>query len=194
MNKTIMRSSFIGGLFASLLLLSGCSMIQVSQDYDPKADFTQLHSYQWLPADMQTKPKATDFEKTNPLIAKRIETALVHELNLKGQSIVDKGADAYITYHISSVSKIRSSPVTTSIGFGSGLGGGVYTGFGFQTGSDVEQYQEGQLVVDILSLKGQLLWRGTSSTPLEDHSTPEETTKLVNEIVQKLMAQYPPKK
>lgn len=180
-------------LFA-LVTLAGCSTIQVSQDYDNSTDFSQIHSFQWLPAAKQSKPKAADFNKQNPLIAKRIENAITHEMNLKGQPIVNQGADAYITYHIASVQKIRSSPVTTSIGFGTGISGGLYTGFGFQSGNNVEPYDEGQLVVDILSLKGQLLWRGTSTTPLEEHSTPEETTKLINKIVQKLLAQYPPKK
>lgn len=193
MKTHAIRTLITLGFITMLLSLSGCSTIQVSQDYDQQASFSNLHSYQWLPADMQTKPKASDFQKNNPLIAKRIETALVHELSLKGQSIVPKDADAYITYHISSAQKIRSSPVTTSIGFGTG-GRGIYTGFGFQTGSDIQQYEEGQLVIDILSLKGKLLWRGTSSTPLEEHSTPEETTKLINEVIKKLMAQYPPKK
>lgn len=191
--KATIQTVITVGFMATLLNLGGCSTIQVSQDFDPQASFSGLQTYQWLPADMQTKPKASEFEKSNPLIAKRIKAALVQELSLKGQSLVNGDADAYITYHISSMQKIRSTPVTTTIGFGSG-GGGVFTGFGFQTGSDIQQYEEGQLVVDILNKKGQLLWRGTSSTPLEEHASPEETTELINKVMKKLMAQYPPKK
>lgn len=178
------------GLLTSLLY--GCSSIQVSQDYAPGIQFSGLKNYQWLPADQETKPTATEFAKNNPLIAKRIKDAIRHELSLKGFSIVDQNADAFITYHISSIQKLRSSPVTTTIGFGTGFGGHSFGGFGFQTGSDIDQYEQGQLIIDVLSKQGKLLWRGKSTTPLEEHASPEETTKLINEVIQKLLAQYPP--
>ncbi|MDX1795568.1 MAG: DUF4136 domain-containing protein [Hydrogenovibrio sp.] len=174
------------------LFFYGCSSIQVSQDYAPGIQFSGLKTYQWLPADQQTKPTATEFTKNNPLIAKRIEDAIRYELSQKGLSIVDQKADAYITYHISSIQKLRSSPVTTTIGFGTGFGSHTYGGFGFQTGADIDQYEQGQLIIDVLSKQGKLLWRGKSTTPLEEHTTPEETTKLINEVIQKLLAQYPP--
>ncbi len=49
--------------------LSGCSTVQVSDDYDTSTDFSQLKTYDWLPAGDQVKPTAEEFEKKNPLIA-----------------------------------------------------------------------------------------------------------------------------
>jgi len=179
-------------LTATLFTLSACSTIEVSQDYDPKADFTKINSFEWLPAEKQTKPKASDFEKKNPLIAKRIEAAIESELKLKGKTFKDSQADAFVTYHISSLQKIHSSPVTTSVGVGRGWGAG-YGSIGFQTSPDVRQYEEGQLLIDVLDKNGNLMWRGKATSPLEEHPTPEETTKHINEAVQKLMSQFPPK-
>jgi len=174
-----------------LTLLSACSGIQVSQDYDDKANFSSIKTLQWVPNEKQIDPKASDFAKKNPLIAKRIEKAITDEMQAKGYHFVTQSPDAFITYHIGTQSKIRSQPVSTSIGFGT-FGGGGFGGIGIQTSPDVEQYEEGRLVIDILDTHQKLLWRGTSTTYLEDHLNSEETTELVNKVVQKLLAQYPP--
>ncbi|MDG4812173.1 DUF4136 domain-containing protein [Hydrogenovibrio sp. 3SP14C1] len=178
-------------ILSILTLLSGCSGIQVSQDYDDKANFGSIKTLQWVPNDKQIDPKASDFAEKNPLIAKRVENAITNEMQAKDYKFVTQNPDAFITYHIGTKSKIRSQPVSTSIGFGT-FGGGSFGGIGFQTSPDVEQYEEGRLVVDILDTNQKLLWRGTSTTYLEDHLSSEETTELVNKVVKKLLAQYPP--
>ena len=181
-------------LFAAafaVVTLSSCSSIQVSQDYQPGADFSQYKSYEWLPENMQTKPKQATFEKQNQLIAERINSAIVGDFKKKGFSFVESGADAYVTYHIKVSTKIRSLPVTTTIGVGTYWNHGS---IGMQTSPEVEQYEEGTLIVDVLDKNNKLLWRGTSTTYVEQHSDPQDTTKLVNEVVAKLLEQYPPKK
>ena len=188
MKKRILNAVWV---LSALGLLSACSGIQVSQDYDDKANFTNIKTLQWVPDDKQIDPKATEFAKKNPLIAKRIEKAIISEMQAKAYKFVTQNPDAFITYHVGTQSKVRSQPVSTSIGFGT-FGGGGYGGIGIQTSPDVEQYEEGRLVVDILDTNQKLLWRGTSTTYLEDHLSSEETTELVNKVVQKLLAQYPP--
>jgi hypothetical protein len=173
--------------------LSGCSTVQVSDDYDTGTDFSQLKTYDWLPAGDQVKPTAEEFEKKNPLIAERIQKAILANMNAKGYQFVSEKPNAYITYHVGVSSKIRSTPVTTSIGFGTGFYGG-YGGLGVQTGSDIEEYQQGKVVLDILDSNKKLVWRGISTSDVDQHAEPKEITEQVNEIVQKLLAQYPPKK
>lgn len=175
----------------SLSILTGCSTLEVSQDYEPGTDFNQIKSVQWLPEAQQIEPKANDFAKRNPLIAKRIDHALTETLKTKGIDLLEKDADGYITYHVSTNNKIRSRPVTTSVGIGaySGFGGSI----GIQSSPDVEQYTEGRLLVDILDKKGTLLWRGAATDYVEEHSTPEESTQSINTAIQKMMDQYPPK-
>ncbi len=63
-----------------------------------------------------------------------------------------------------------------------------------QTGSDIEEYQQGKVVLDILDSNKKLVWRGISTSDVDQHAEPKEITEQVNEIVQKLLAQYPPKK
>lgn len=180
-------------LFAAafaVVTLSSCSSIQVSQDYQPGADFSQFKSYQWLPANLQTKPTQATFEKQNPLIAERINSAIVNDFKQKGFRFVENGADAYVSYHIKVSTKIRSRPVTTTVGVGTYWN---YGSIGIQSSPEIQQYEEGTLIVDVLDKDNKLMWRGTSTTYVEQHSDPQDTTKLVNEVVAKLLEQYPPK-
>ncbi|MEA3405862.1 MAG: DUF4136 domain-containing protein [Pseudomonadota bacterium] len=170
--------------------VTGCSTIPVNQDYDSSANFSGIKSMQWLPTAQQTEPKASEFVKQQPLIAKRIQSAITLSLSAKGIELVDQSADAYITYHVSVQSKLRSEPFTTSFGFGTfGRRGGIV----FHSAPELYEYDEGKLVIDILNLQGEVIWRGISTSLLTEQSSPQQTTELVNQVVNKVLQQYPPK-
>lgn len=58
---------------------------------------------------------------------------------------------------------------------------------------DVQTYDEALLIVDPLRPNERdLLWGGNATYRLAAHSSPEKTTKLVNEAVEKIFAQFPP--
>lgn len=178
-------------LFALLLslLISGCTTVPVNQDYDSTADFSAIRSVEWLPASMQVIPKASEFERQQPLIAKRIQKAIQQSLSRKGIALLPEKADAYVTYHVVVKSSLRAEPVTTSFGIGTfGRHGGVL----FHTVPEVYEYEERTLLIDILNRQGNVLWRGSSPTFLTQQSTPQKTTELVNAVVRKILAQYPP--
>ena len=175
---------------ALLLGLVGCSNIPINQDYDASADFDAIKKVQWLPIQQQTQPTADAFRKESPLIAKRIENAIQSSLASRGVTLVNDQADAFVTYHFSIENRLRSDPFRTNIGFGSF---GRYGGVMFNTAPELYEYEEGKLVIDILDMRGNLLWRGISQSLLTEQSTPDETTNLVNAVVAKVLSQYPPK-
>lgn len=177
-------------MVALLLGLAGCSNIPINQDYDASADFSAIKKVQWLPVQQQVKPTAHDFQKQNPLIAKRIQNAIQASLATKGIALVNDQADAFVTYRFSVENKLRSDPFRTSFGFGTFS---RHSGIMFNTSPDFYEYEEGTLVIDILDMRGNLLWRGISQSLLTEQSTPAETTKLVNAVVEKVLSQYPPK-
>lgn len=185
-NRLFFSLIMVGVLFS----LSGCSSIQVSQDYDATANFSVIKTIQWLSEADQIEPKATTFAAQNPLIAKRIARAISTELNQKGITFVDKNPTGYVTYHIETVSKPRANQVTTSFGFGSY---GRFGGFGFQTSPDNDYYDQGKLVIDLFNDQKKLIWRGISTRYVEEHTAPDELTKTIQEVVKKLLDQYPPK-
>ena len=191
-----MMKSHTNRLFFSLIIvgllfgLNGCSSIQVSQDYDATANFSVIETVQWLDETDQIKPKAATFAAQNPLIAERITRAISAELNQKDITFVDKNPSGYVTYHVEMVSKPRTNQMTTSFGFGSY---GRFGGFGFQTSPDRDYYDQGKLVIDLFNNQKKLIWRGISTRYIEEHTAPDELTETIQEVVKKLLDQYPPK-
>ena len=73
--KYLWASAFFVGIVAlglTLVLLAGCSSLQVSSDYDPGADFSQYKTFGWPTGD---RPPEDALAK-NPLVAKRIEHSI----------------------------------------------------------------------------------------------------------------------
>ena len=173
-----------------LVIVFGCSGIQVSQDYDLLRDFSGLKTFAWQSV---TQKKTGDVRVDNPLLDTRIRKAVDRFLLEKGYQKVSQGTpDFYVGYQYTIRSKIRSDSVRTGAVFGVGSYG-RHGGFGVSTGSDIREYDEGMLVIDIIGAgSGDLMWRGTSTGYVSQHSDPEKTTKNVNETVEKILAQFPP--
>jgi hypothetical protein len=191
--KNLLRILSLGLFGPWLLWLGGCSTVEVSHDYERQANFSQIQSLMWLPAQAQTTPKAADFAKENPLIAKRIEQAIQDQLPAKGLTLVeaDTDSDAYITYHASTEKTLSSSPFGTSIGMGTGTGS-VFGGVLWRTGPDLETHNESVLKIDLLDRSHNLIWRGTGTTVLPDHPDATTLDERIREMVQKVLQQYPP--
>lgn len=176
----------------AVLSLAACSQISVKQDYDSSTDFKEVTQLSWLPLEKQVTPSAQEFSIREPLIAKRIEAAIDREITAKGLGFNSISPNAFITYHVTTQTKIRSTAASSSVGFGFG-GAGRFGGLAFSNAPDIQEYEEGKLVIDIVNLDGKLIWRGISTSILNEQSTPEKTTTFVNEVVTKLLEQFPPK-
>ncbi|MBW2620351.1 MAG: DUF4136 domain-containing protein [Deltaproteobacteria bacterium] len=173
-----------------LAIFIGCSGIEVSQDYDVAADFSNLKTFDWYSAEQK---KTGDLRVDNPLLDSRIRKAVDRSLAEKGYQRIFQGTpDFYVGYKYAILTRIGSEPVRTGIGFGFG-GAGSVGAIGIGTGGDVKEYDEGMLVIDITdTINRKLLWRGTGTRRVSRHSDPKKTTKEVNENVEKILAQFPP--
>lgn len=155
-------------------LLAACSSVSTSYDFDPKADFSGLKHYGWIPPN----PKAP--APRNPFARQRIEDAVNAELSKKGYTLGGQ-ADFLVAAHTGSQQRVR----VTDYGYGYGYWGGGRV--------DVYQYEEGTLIIDVISAKSKkLIWRGTATAAVPMSPSPEETTKLINEAVGKMMKDFPP--
>ncbi len=86
--------------------------------------------------------------------------------------ITDGTPDFYIIYKYSISRKIYSTPVSTGLGFGYGHYGSAGT-IGIRTGTEINEYDEGLLIIDFLKPDSDIvLWRGNSTRVVETHSTP----------------------
>ncbi|MEM8883178.1 MAG: DUF4136 domain-containing protein [Planctomycetota bacterium] len=170
------------GILACMLLV-GCSTISTTYDFDPKADFSGLRSYSWR----QPVTEAGDdkVEETNPLVVQRVKRALDTQLAANGFTRRERGGDFEIVFYLRSRERTE---VRQSYGAGYGY---RYGGWGGTV--DVYQYEEGSLIVDVINPKtSDAIWRGVARSALPRNPTPEQTDKLINEAVEKILQNFPP--
>ena len=172
-------------------IIAGCSGITVSQDYDKEADFTALRTFSWK---LDPDKRPDDQAEMSPLVATRVRNAIENELRARGIIFNAGSPDFLVDYNIKVESKISSSNVGTTIGFGTG-GYGHIGGVVISTAPDIRQYDEGTLYIDFYTVEdSKLIWRGISSQVIDKHEPPERVTKQINLNVQKILEQFPPGK
>jgi hypothetical protein len=178
-------------LFIFLILsISACSSVKVSQDYDLDKPLPVLKTYLWQTA---AQTKTGDVRVDNPLLNERIRGAVDRVLAQKGLQPAAAGTpDFKVAYQLSINQKIKSDDVRGGVGFGMGSYG-RHGGVAIGTGSTVTTYDEGLLVIDFTNAQGDLLWRGNGTRYLPEHTNPEKTEKIYNELVEKILEQFPPK-
>lgn len=185
----IRSRNFIIICFLFALFIFGCSGIKVSQDYQPDTNFNNLKTYTWK---YITQEKTGDVRIDNSLMDNRIRKATEIALLEKGLIAAEKTPDFQVAYTYTISKKIYSRPVNTGVGFGYGSYR-RYRTIGIRTGTQVDEYDEGLLVIDFLKPDSDIvLWRGKSTHGFDTHSTPESTTEQINKIVEKILSQFPP--
>lgn len=141
---------------------------KVSVDYDREVNFKSFTSYAW----------ESGLPVPNPLVDKRIMTAIDRQLAAKGWTKDDSAPTAIVTYQ-------AGVDVQRQL---NGWGSGRWSGTGTVS---VEQILTGQLLVDICDARsGRLIWRGFVSDTMTDDI--EKNEKRMNEAVAKLFKQFPP--
>jgi CRISPR/Cas system-associated endoribonuclease Cas2 len=182
-NNAMKSYAWLFSLFF-LLFLIGCSGIAVTHDYDQKEDFTRFKTFNWM---VQPKTVAADFQAAqlqNSLFDKRLKEAVNAGLLAKGLQLVAENPDFLIVYHTGVKDKVN----ITDWGYGYGPYWGPWGG-----PIDVQQYTEGTLIIDFVDAQNnQLVWRGTATKALANRPSPEKAEQVIKQVVEKLLANYPP--
>jgi len=137
--------------------------------WDESYPFDSIETFQW-----QSTP-GSSLEERNPFMHSLIVTAIEYELAGSGLTEVQSNPDVFITYYATSISRLRLQSNSYGYGFGGyGRGGWSHYGYGaagpLMTTTDVVEYAEGTLVIDIWdSSTDQLIWRGTVSRVISDN-------------------------
>jgi len=175
-------------LAASVVFLVSCSGIRVSQDYEQGYNFAALKTFAWKPETDNTYGL-----KDNELVDKRIRVAIEKQLAAKSYKQVESAtADFFVSYGMTIKQKLSSSNVSGGISIGRSSFG-RFGSVGMSTGSQIDAYDQGTLLIDISDpQEGDLIWRGISTQAVYEHSSPDETTAIVNETVEKVLKQFPP--
>lgn len=175
-------------------VLSSCSSLRVSSDYDAGMDFTTLHSYDWLPAPrIKSGNPAIQYDS---LMEQRVKSAVEVQLTAKGFHREAERPDVLVTYHAAVEQKVSATYLNQRYGYGSGWGAGHHDTLhhGYSTPEVIiNEYKQGTLIIDIVSARDkQLIWRGTASDEIYLGDSAAEREKRVREAVQRILALFPP--
>jgi len=168
-------------LFLMVFIVSCSSVYDVQFDYDTKADFSNLKTYDWLPI-----PEKAQIDS---LTAQRIKNAVNTQLEAKGLKMTSDNPDFSIATHVGSKDKVR----VTNWGYSYAPYGRYWAGYWGPGGVDVYQYEEGSLILDFVDvISKNLIWRGSGKAQVDSSLTPESRDKLINEAVTKILEKFPP--
>jgi len=186
--RSAMKPAVVAAISGMLLACATTANVDYREDYD----FSGIHYIRMMPP---SRPGSNDTRINSPLVEERIHKSITDHLTASGFEFADSNADASLNWQLTT----RSGLESYDSGFSFGLGTfrrhtAVGVGYGFP-GYDVDSYDEGVLTIDILSTTDDtLLWRGSSSRRLVNGATPQTITTMVRELVNDVLANFPPRR
>lgn len=169
-----------------IALLTACSSLKVTYDYDSQADFTKYKTYAF--SDDALKLPVQQLNRD------RILKAIEAEMAAKGFSKSDN-PDVLVDVHVKAEQKTEATATTT----GGGMYGGPWRygyGGGFSTTQiNYNQYVEGTLFVNLVDKTSEkIVWQGRGTRTLDENTSPEKRESNINYAVKQIFSKYPPKK
>lgn len=175
----------VSGLVA-VCALAACSTVSVTTNYDRTVSFAKYRTYSLSPA--------SKGQTLSPSSEAALRDALRAELAAKGIVEASSGrADVAVVRHVFTQEKLSVQQYTD---WGYGFGGWPY-GYGYygmwagapQTYTDVSQYTEGTLVLDLVDNRTKkLVFRGVGTAVV---GGPESNANKIREAVRKIVADVP---
>jgi len=182
-------------VFAALFVatfLGACSTVSVVSDYDRDFNFAGLHTYRW-PTGNEGIRRA-DMLVENPLIYKRVQSAVDSRLQARGYRLADSTVADFIVHAHAGVKQVRNYYPRMGVSFGFGSRGpyrpwwGPYGGYTY-----VSTYEEGSLVLDVIDArKKELAWRGVATGVVRNYRNPEAMQRDIDEAVERILEKFPP--
>lgn len=164
----------------ALTILTSCSSVRVLSDYDKNVNFNNYQKYAFY------KP-GIDQAQISDLDKKRILKAIDAQLTAKGMT---KTEQADILISIFTKESERVDVFNNNFGWGWGWNpwwGGM--------GTSVSTTNEGTLYIDFIDVKTkELVWQGVGTASLITSGNIERKEKRINQIVQEILEEYPPKR
>lgn len=173
--KFIVAFSFL------FLVMMSCSSSKVVYDYDKNVDFDSFKTYHIF---------ENAGEGLNKFDVDRVISSIDSIMNLRGFT-KQENPDFFIDFKAKKTENHNRN--TIGIGFGN-FGGN--TGIGVSGGIPIDnkKYIE-EITIDFVTNKNQqLFWQGILESKISEKSTPEKRELYFNEVVNKILVGYPPKK
>ncbi len=171
-------------------LLTSCSSLKITSDYDKAADFSHYKTYSFNGWANHSDEHINDINK------RRFEQAFAEEFKSRGFTYVKDSGDVLVSLFIVIDEKTSVTAYTDHYGDRYGYGRGWGWGYGYsQTTYDEYDYQQGTLICDVIDTQtNNLVWQGVGTTVIKEN--PRKREFMIKEAAKKIMATYPiaPKK
>jgi Domain of unknown function (DUF4136) len=166
-----------------IVLLSSCSSLNISTDYDPTQDFSKYKTYRWA----RIKERdPNDILSKNINLRKKVQVAVNKVLKERGFTKLDRGKPDFIVFILAGVQQRIN--VYNYGGYYYGGWGGPYGGY-----TSMSRYKQGTLIVDIVDTEEmELSWRGIASDVVRSYSDPEELQEELDYVISSMLEDFPP--
>ena len=182
-NSLDIRTLVLLQLLCLTILTGACSPIRsISYDYNRAVDFSGLRTYDWIPipAEMQEK---------EALMLERIKKAVNSRLEAKGFRITGGESDFLVATNFGQVEKLK----VYDYGYPYYGPSRRYDYGSYHGGVSSFYYREGALVLDFIDTASkEVIWKGVATVYLSKDQTPDKIDDVVNEAVEKILANFPP--
>jgi len=176
-----------------MIVLTGCSTLKTSSDYQAKTDFTRLKTYAWLD---NKKAPSDSVRLSDPLVVETIQRAVDKELGDKGFTLVKREkADFLVSWFGTIEQKLKVENINNfyrPYGYGA-----LYRDPAWNPQGQVKnviEYEEGTLVFDIIDPTNQkLIWSGTGRDKILQDPSEATVKRNINSAVKSILANFPPK-
>lgn len=173
-------------------LLAGCQTPNATQDFDASRDFAAYRSWAWQTPALQYRPD--DPRVKSDLTEQRVRQAVAGQLDQRGLRPAPAGASADLKVQAYLIVDTRQQQITSNYGGPWGYWGGPWGGAGWAAETRTVDYRVATLQLDLLDGRdGKLVWRGSTEHLVADNPSPAERTRIIEQGVQRILAQYPPR-
>lgn len=167
--------------FFFLFILMSCSASKVITDYDSKTDFEKFKTFDFY---------EDNGDNLNEFDIKRITSAIENELENAGLNY-NQEPDFFIYFD----TKVSENQNNNTIGIGVGSGG-INGGFGISGGIPIggKKLNEEINIRFIETTTNELFWEGSLTSTIKEKRNPEERNLHLQEVIRKIVSNYPPEK
>jgi hypothetical protein len=168
-------------LLSIFAVLAGCSpQIGVFSDFDPEYDLSTYKTFDW-----GQKVKIEEGKNPlhyNELNDKRIKSAVLEQMTMRGYQLTSDNPDLLLHYHI--IIDDKSVVKTDPYGYN-------YGPYWMQMETNVFIYREGTLILDLMEPKSQnLIWRGWAVLDI-DQIDPGQLDEIIKTTIARIFKKYP---
>lgn len=173
-----------------LVLLGGCSTMEVQHSTGSAAKISSLSSFAW----MDSKEKGGEVRTPQPSVDRYVRQAVERELVIKGYSRGEPdSADFLISWFGKVDEKVQEQDIShfyDSYGYGGALAAALPEMV--EKGAVRKNYEEGTLVIDVIDREsGNLLWRGAATDTFVQKVDDKEAGMIINKAVREIMSKFP---